>query len=178
VFPEGGCRLAPRVPLFDPYAIPRDGPKGGVVCTSLRKDFTNFITKGNIIQLAIAFVMGVAFASVVSGLTVGIITPLIGEVGGTGSLANQNTTIGHAKFLWGAFLADVINFLIVAVVLFFLIVYPLLRYEERKKAKAPPVAPTTKECPYCHETIPIAATRCGHCTSQLPVDSVPPAAKT
>jgi large conductance mechanosensitive channel len=148
-----------------------------VGATSLRTDFTNFITKGNIVQLAIAFVMGVAFASVVSGFTAGIVSPLIGEVGGTGNLANQTTTVGHAKFLWGAFLADVINFLIVAAVLFFLIVYPLLRYEERQKAKHP-VAPTTKECPYCHETIPIAATRCGHCTSQLPVDSPSPATKT
>jgi large conductance mechanosensitive channel len=143
----------------------------------IRKDFADFITKGNIIQLAIAFVMGVAFASVVSGFTAGIVSPLIGEAGGTGNLANQTTTIGHAKFLWGAFLADVINFLIVAAVLFFLIVYPLLRYEERKKLKHP-VAPTTKECPFCHETIPLAATRCGYCTSQLPPDSPAPAPKT
>jgi len=135
----------------------------------LRKDFSDFITKGNIVQLAIAFVMGVAFASVITGFTTGIISPLIGEVGGTGSLAGQNTTIGHSTFLWGAFLSDVLNFLIVAAILFFLIVYPMLRYEEHKAAKKAAAPPTTKVCPFCQNTIPILATRCGNCTSQLPV---------
>lgn len=133
----------------------------------LAQQFRDFITKGNIIQLAIAFVMGVAFASVISGLTTGIISPLIGEVGGTGNLDNDSTHFGHSTFHWGTFVAAVINFLIVAAVLFFLIVYPLLRYQERKGAKKAVAPPTTKECPFCHETIPIAATRCGHCTSQL-----------
>jgi large conductance mechanosensitive channel len=135
---------------------------------SLRKDFGDFITKGNIIQLAIAFVMGVAFASVVTGFTTGIVSPLIGLAGGTGNLQNDTFNVSHSSFHWGAFLADIINFLIVAAILFFLIVYPLLRYEERKKAKQPAAAPTTKDCPFCKETIPIAATRCGNCTSQLP----------
>ena len=134
----------------------------------IAKQFSDFITKGNIVQLAIAFVMGVAFAAVLSGLTTGIISPLIGEAGGTGNLANESTPIGHSVFHWGAFLADVINFLIVAAVLFFLIVYPLLRYEEHKQARQAAAPPTTKECPFCRETIPIQATRCGHCTSQLP----------
>jgi large conductance mechanosensitive channel len=141
----------------------------------LAQEFRDFITKGNIIQLAIAFVMGVAFASVVTGFTTGIVSPLIGEAGGTANLANQTTQVGHAKFLWGAFLVDLINFLIVALVLFFAIVYPLLRYQEHQKAKLAAAPPTTKECPFCHETIPVAATRCGFCTSQLPAD-VPAAA--
>lgn len=139
----------------------------------IAKDFRDFITKGNVIQLAIAFVMGVAFSAVVSGLTGGIISPLIGEFANTGNLANESTNVSHETFHWGTFLAAVINFLIVAAVLFFLIVYPLLRYQERQKAKQAPAPPTTKECPFCHETIPIAATRCGHCTSQLPPDSAP-----
>ena len=117
--------------------------------------------------------MGVAFSAVVSGLTGGIISPLIGEFANTGNLANESTNVSHETFHWGTFLAAVINFLIVAAVLFFLIVYPLLRYQERQKAKQAPAPPTTKECPFCHETIPIAATRCGHCTSQLPPDSAP-----
>lgn len=133
----------------------------------IAKQFQDFITKGNIIQLAIAFVMGVAFSAVVSGFTGGIISPLIGEAGSTGNLSSYNVTIGHEKFHWGLFVAAAINFLIVAAVLFFFIVYPLLRYEERKQAKKGPAPATTKECPFCHETIPIAATRCGHCTSQL-----------
>jgi large conductance mechanosensitive channel len=134
----------------------------------IAQEFRDFITKGNVVQLAIAFVMGVAFASVVTGLTTGIISPLVGEFGGTGNLANDTTTVGHAVFHWGSFVVDIINFLIVAAVLFFLIVLPLLRYQQRQDAKKAAAPPTTKECPFCHETIPIAATRCGFCTSQLP----------
>jgi large conductance mechanosensitive channel len=129
--------------------------------------FRDFITKGNVIQLAIAFVMGAAFTGVVTGFTTGIVSPLIGVAGGTGNLQNQTFNVSKVSFHYGEFLAAVINFLIVAAILFFLIVYPLLRYEERQKAKQAVAAPTTKECPYCHETIPLAATRCGHCTSQL-----------
>jgi large conductance mechanosensitive channel len=150
----------------------------GAEPTSIRKDFSDFITKGNIVQLAIAFVMGVAFASVITGLTTGIISPLVGLAGGTGNLANESTNVSHATFHWGLFVSDLINFLIVAAVLFFLIVYPLLRYEERKKAKQADAPPTTKTCPFCQETIPIGATRCGQCTSQLPPNppASPPAA--
>jgi large conductance mechanosensitive channel len=139
----------------------------------IAQQFRDFITKGNIIQLAIAFVMGVAFASVISGLTTGIISPLIGEAGGTGNLANDSTQVGHSVFHWGEFLADVLNFLIVAAVLFFLIVYPMLRYQQHQAAKKAATPPTTKECPYCHNTIPVAATRCGFCTSQLPPPDAP-----
>jgi large conductance mechanosensitive channel len=153
--------------------LPSHHPAGNEAGAAVKQpkfaqEFRDFITKGNIIQLAIAFVMGVAFASVISGLTTGIISPLIGEVGGTGNLANDNTTIGHSVFHWGEFLADVINFLIVAAVLFFLIVYPLLRYQQHQAAKKGAAPPTTKTCPYCQNTIPIQATRCGFCTSQLP----------
>ncbi|MCI4352734.1 MAG: MscL family protein [Thermoplasmata archaeon] len=133
----------------------------------IAKEFGGFITKGNVVQLAIAFVIGVAFSAVVTGFTTGIVSPLIGEVGGTGNLANQSTMIGKSTFHWGAFLADVINFLIVAAILFFLIVWPLLRFEERRKAKEIAAPVSTKECPFCKETIPIQASRCGHCTSQL-----------
>ncbi len=140
----------------------------------IAQEFRNFITKGNIIQLAIAFVIGVAFASVITGLTTGIISPLIGLAGGTGNLANESTNVSHVTFHWGAFLSDVLNFLIVAAVLFFLIVYPLLRYQEHQAAKRAAAPPTTKTCPFCQNTIPLLATRCGFCTSQLP-PAAPPA---
>ena len=134
----------------------------------IAREFRDFITKGNVIQLAIAFVLGAAFTGVVTGFTGGIVSPLIGEFGGTGNLANLSTNISKSTFHWGAFLADVINFLIVAAILFFMVVWPLLRFEERQKAKLAAAPPTTKECPFCRETIPIQATRCGHCTSALP----------
>jgi large conductance mechanosensitive channel len=147
----------------DCWARPMEQP-------TIAKEFRDFIAKGNIIQLAIAFVMGVAFASVITGLTTGIISPLIGEAGGTGNLANESTQIGHSVYHWGAFLADVLNFLIVAAVLFFLIVYPLLRYQARQAAKQAAAPPTTKTCPFCQSTIAVGATRCPECTSQLPAD--------
>jgi large conductance mechanosensitive channel len=144
--------------------------------------FRDFITKGNIVQLAVAFVMGVAFATVVTGFTGGILSPLIGEFGGTGNLNNSSTTVGHSVYHWGTFLVDIIDFLIVAAVLFFLVVYPLLRYQQRQSAKQ---AATTKTCPYCQQTIPVAATRCSFCTSQLPASpaeagsgATPPASGT
>jgi large conductance mechanosensitive channel len=141
---------------------------------TIAQEFRDFITKGNIIQLAIAFVIGVAFASVITGLTTGIISPLIGEAGGTGNLANDSTTFGHSVYHWGAFVVDVINFLIVAAVLFFLIVYPMLRYQARQAAKQAAAPPTTKTCPFCQSTVPVAATRCPDCTSQLPADTATP----
>ncbi len=133
----------------------------------IKKDFQDFILRGNVIQLAIAFVMGAAFTLVVNAFVTDLVDPLIGAAGGTGSLKGIAIVVGPARFLVGDFLSAIINFLIVAMILFLAIVYPLLLYEERKKARQPPAAPTTKECPYCVSAIPLKATRCPHCTSTL-----------
>ncbi len=133
----------------------------------IKKDFQDFILRGNVIQLAIAFVMGAAFTMVVNAFVTDLVDPLIGVAGGTGSLKGFFVKVGPARFLVGDFLSALVNFMLVAAILFLAIVYPLLRYEERKKARQPAAPPTTKECPYCVSTIPIKATRCPHCTSSL-----------
>ncbi len=133
----------------------------------IKKDFQDFILRGNVIQLAIAFVMGAAFTLLVNAFVTDIVDPLIGAAGGTGSLKGIAFAVGPARFLVGDFLSAIINFVIVATILFLAIVYPLLLYEERKKARQAPAAPTTKECPYCVSTIPLRATRCPYCTSTL-----------
>ncbi len=140
------------------------------------KDFRNFIKKGNLVQLAVAFVMGVAFGTVVSSFVNDLIMPIIGKLIGNVDFANlyinlSGTTYasaaaarqaGAAAIYYGAFVNTLINFLVIAFVVFMIV----KAYQRSEKPKAGAV-PTTKACPYCKTDIPIAATRCPHCTSQL-----------
>ncbi len=142
---------------------------------SIQSDFKTFITKGNIIQLAIAFVMGMAFSAVVTALVTDFVDPLIGLAGGTSSLSALKTCLGSACFGWGAFLSAAIDFIIVALILFFAIVYPMLRIQARQEARKAKAPPTTKSCPFCDSTISIKAIRCPNCTASLPAPEAPPA---
>jgi large conductance mechanosensitive channel len=141
---------------------------------SIREDFGKFIRQGNLVQLAVAFVIGAAFASVVTALVADIVTPLIG-VAGKFDFSSWRTNVNGSVFLQGAFLNALISFIIVALVIFFLIALPYQRYQDRKAAQAPKAAATTRPCPECLTNIPIAAKRCSACTS--PVPPVAPAAK-
>ncbi len=140
---------------------------------SIREDFSTFLRRGNLVQLAIAFVMGAAFAALVTALVSDIFTPLIG-VAGHFNFSSWNFTVRGSTFQQGAFLNAVITFVVIAIVVFFAIALPYQRYEDRKAAKAAKAAPTTRPCPECLSNIPIAAKRCSFCTS--PVPPVPPAA--
>ena len=140
------------------------------------KDFRDFITKGNLVQLAVAFVMGVAFGTVVSSFVNDLIMPIIGKLIGNVDFANlyislSGTTYasaaaarqaGAAAIYYGAFINTLINFLVIAFVVFMVV----KAYQRSQKPKAG-AAPTTKTCPQCKTDIPLAATRCPHCTSQL-----------
>lgn len=139
---------------------------------SIRDDFGTFIRRGNLIQLAIAFVMGAAFSALVTALVADIFTPLIG-VAGHFNFSDWTFTINHSTFEQGAFLNAVIAFVTVAIVVFFAIALPYQRHEDAKAAKAAKAPPTTRSCPECLATIPLAAKRCAFCTS--PVEPVPPA---
>ncbi len=140
------------------------------------KEFRAFIMKGNVVDLAVAVIIGAAFGAIVSSLVNDIIMPLIGQLlGGVNftdmfvslsgasykSLADAKAA-GAATLNYGVFINTIINFLIIAFVIF-LIVRAL---NSMRKAPAP-AAPNTKDCPYCHTEIPLQATRCPHCTSQL-----------
>ena len=142
-------------------------------------EFKQFILRGNVLDLAIGIIIGVAFNSVVQSLVNDIIMPPIGRIlsnvdfanlyinlsGGSYGSLEEAKAAGAATINYGAFINTVINFLIIAFVVF-LIVKQFNRLVRKEKEEAPP-APTTKECPYCLSTIPIKATRCAHCTSEL-----------
>jgi large conductance mechanosensitive channel len=134
---------------------------------SIREDFGKFIRQGNLVQLAIAFVMGAAFSALVMALVADIITPLIG-VAGKFDFSSWVYTLNGSTFFQGLFLNTLIAFITIALVVFFLIALPYQRHMDRKAALAAAAPPTTRACPECLSTIPIAAKRCSFCTSVVP----------
>ena len=127
--------------------------------------FKAFLMRGNLISLAVAFVIGAAFTAVVTAFVTDIITPLIAAVAGKPNFSKLIFTVHRSQFPIGLFLNAVLSFLIIASVVYWLIVAPTVALTARltKKADA-----TTKDCPECLSTIPIAATRCMYCTVEQP----------
>ncbi len=140
------------------------------------KEFKEFILRGNVIDLAIAVVIGAAFGAVVTALVKDLITPLIAAIGGQPDFSGLSFTINNSQFLYGDFINAVVAFVILAAVIFFLVVKPMnLLIERTRKAPVPP-DPTTMKCPECLSEIPIGAHRCAHCTAILsPAGSPQPA---
>lgn len=133
---------------------------------TIREDFGKFLRQGNLVQLAIAFVIGAAFAALVNALVNDIFTPLIG-VAGHFDFSSWQYQLNGSTFKQGAFLNAVISFVIVAIVVFFAIALPYQRYQDRKAARVPKAAPTTRACPECLTQIPLAAKRCSACGSPV-----------
>lgn len=130
----------------------------------LIEEFKKFAFKGNVIDLAVAVVIGAAFTAIVTSLVNDIISPLIGLIFKQ-DFSHLAVGIGDANVKYGAFIMAVINFFIVAVVMFAL-VKSVNKVTSLGKKKDEP-APTTKKCPYCYSEIHIDATRCPHCTSEI-----------
>jgi large conductance mechanosensitive channel len=148
------------------------------------QDFKAFIMRGSVIDMAVGIIVGIAFGLVVNSLVKDVIMPPIGLALGNVDFTNLFVVLkegltpgpyaslaaaqaaGAVTINYGTFINTVVNLLIIAVVVFFLIVRPVARMQARKKA-AEPAAPTTKECPYCFTAIPIKASRCPNCTSEL-----------
>lgn len=129
------------------------------------KGFKAFLLRGNLVDLAVAVVIGVAFTAVVQSLVTNIITPLIAALAGKPNFGSLAVTIHKAHFTYGLFLNSLISFLIIAAVVYFLIVAPVakfLAYMNRNKEA------TERECPECLSQIPVAATRCKFCTAVVP----------
>lgn len=126
------------------------------------KEFREFIARGNVLDLAIAVIIGGAFGKIVTSLVSDILTPIIGLLMGGINLSEETFTIGEAIIKWGAFLQSIFDFLVIAFVIFLIV-----RTANKMKKAPPPADPTTKECPYCFTTISIKATRCPNCTSEL-----------
>ena len=128
------------------------------------KDFKEFALRGNVIDLAVGVIIGAAFGRIVTALVNDIIMPMVGVFLGGISFSNLTITVGNAVIKWGDFVQAVIDFLIIAIIVFLMVrgINRLQKNEPDKKQ-----APTTKDCPYCFTSIPIKATRCPNCTSEL-----------
>lgn len=128
------------------------------------KEFKEFAMRGNVLDLAVGVIIGGAFGKIVGSLVNDILMPLIGSILGGINLADKAIMIGDAMVKWGSFIQAVIDFIIIAFVIFLIV---KAANATKKKEEAVPAEPTTKECPYCFSTISIQASRCPHCTSQL-----------
>jgi large conductance mechanosensitive channel len=134
---------------------------------STAREFKAFILRGNVVDLAVAVVIGAAFGAVVAALVADLITPLIAAIFGKPDFSNLSFTINKSKFLYGDFLNAVITFLSVAAAIFFFVVKPLNMLMARRKTELP-VDPMVRDCPFCLSSVPLQATRCAFCTSELP----------
>ena len=130
------------------------------------KDFKAFILRGNVVDLAIGVAIGAAFATVVTAFTTGVITPLLAIPGNSASFSDLKFTVSGSEFLYGAVIDALIRFLITAAVIFFAVVVPVNHLMARRKTE-PEVESTTKDCPRCLSSIPVAASRCAFCTSDV-----------
>jgi large conductance mechanosensitive channel len=130
--------------------------------------FKKFLISGSLISMAVAFVVGLAIVALIGALVTDIIDPLIGAAGGVNFASLGVVTINGSHVLFGSLLGALVTFLILMLVVFFLIAYPYEMHTDRVAAKAAAAPPTTRTCPACCNTVPIAATRCGFCTSTLP----------
>ncbi|MGZ9235267.1 MAG: large-conductance mechanosensitive channel protein MscL [Anaerolineales bacterium] len=125
------------------------------------KEFREFAIRGNVMDLAVAVIIGGAFGKIVTSLVKDLLMPLIGLVMGGVNFNDLAIVVGGAEVRWGAFIQSIIDFVIIAFVIFLLV-----RAINRLK-RDEPATPTTKECPQCFTTIPLKAARCPNCTSQL-----------
>jgi large conductance mechanosensitive channel len=131
------------------------------------KGFKEFVFRGNVLDLAVAVVMGAAFSAVVTALVKDLITPLIAAIVGSPDFSSIALTVNGSKLLVGDFLNAVIAFLLMAVAVYFFIVLPVNHLMARLRRGEVPPDPTTKKCPECLSEIAIAARRCAFCTSAL-----------
>ena len=129
-------------------------------------EFKAFISRGNVIDMAVGIIIGAAFTAIVSSLVEDIINPIIGVFGGMNFDRYKITLMGEATLNYGEFLTAVMNFVIMAFVVF-LLVSMINKTGEKLKKKEEEAAPTTKKCPFCMSDIHLDATRCPHCTSVI-----------
>src|SRR5439155_16405315 len=138
------------------------------------KGFRDFILRGNVVDLAVAVVIGAAFGAAVTAFVTAFLTPLIGLAAGKADLASLAFTVGGngtaaspgTHFPYGVFLNALIAFLLIAAAVYFFVVVPVTRLMARRKTE-PEVASPTRECPECLSTIPVSARRCAFCTSEV-----------
>lgn len=131
------------------------------------KEFRSFILRGNLVDLAVAVVIGTAFGAVVTALVRDLVTPLIAAIGGKQDFGALAFTINGSRFAYGDFLNALLSFAIIAAVVFFLVVKPVNALMSRMRTE-PDVESDTRACPECLSQIPRPARRCAFCTAQVP----------
>jgi large conductance mechanosensitive channel len=130
------------------------------------QDFKAFILRGNVVDLAIGVAIGAAFATVIASFTENLLTPLLAIPGDAASFAELDVTVSGSRFRYGAFIDAVVAFVITAAVIFFFVVRPVNALMARRRTE-PEVESTTRDCPECLSSIPLAARRCAFCTAQV-----------
>ena len=130
------------------------------------KEFRDFVLRGNVVELAIAVVIGAAFGALVAAFVASFITPLIAAIGGKPDFASLAFTINGSRFTYGSFFNALLSFLIIAAVIFFFVVRPLNALMARRKPE-PPLDRVVRPCPECLSDIPEAARRCAFCTAEV-----------
>ncbi|MGH9523560.1 MAG: large conductance mechanosensitive channel protein MscL [Terriglobales bacterium] len=131
------------------------------------KGFKQFLLRGNVVDLAVGVVIGAAFGAVVTGFVKDLLTPFIAAIAGKPDFSAYSFEINGSKFLYGAFVNDIISFLLIAAAVYFFIVVPMNKLVEWSRKTPSTPDPTTKKCPECLSEIPIDARRCAHCTTAL-----------
>lgn len=126
--------------------------------------FRKFILRGNVIDLAVAVVIGAAFTAVIQALVKDLITPVIGAFGGVPDFSALSFSVNNSRFQIGDFINALVSFLIIAAIVYFLIVLPVMALMERINPSGPA---TTRECPWCLSKIPVKARRCAFCTADV-----------
>jgi large conductance mechanosensitive channel len=130
------------------------------------KEFREFLLRGNLVELAVAFVIGVAFAAVVSSLVADLITPIIAAIFGKPDFAGLTFTINDSTFRYGSFINSLVTFVTIAAAVFFFVVKPVNALMARRRTE-PPVDSVTRPCPECLSDIPREARRCAFCTAEV-----------
>ena len=132
------------------------------------QDFKKFLLRGNVVDLAVGVVMGVAFGAVITGLVKDLLLPLVAALFGKPDFSAWSFTLHGSKFAYGDFLNLLVAFLMIAVAVYFFIVLPVNALVARSRREPPP-DPTIRKCPECLSSIPVGARRCAFCTATLPL---------
>jgi large conductance mechanosensitive channel len=130
------------------------------------KDFKEFLLRGNLVDMAVGIVIGLAFAAVITALVADLVTPLIAAIGGNPDFSSLSFTINSSHFLYGDFINALITFVVIAAVIFFLVVKPVNALMARRQVE-PAVDAEVRACPECLSEIPKAARRCAFCTAEV-----------
>jgi large conductance mechanosensitive channel len=131
------------------------------------QEFKKFILRGNVVELAVAVVIGAAFTGIVNAFVKDLVTPLIAAIGGQPDFSNLYFTLNNSKFMYGDFLNAVVSFALIAGVVFFFVIQPINKLTARMNRNKTAEDPSEKKCPHCLSEIPKAATRCAFCTSKV-----------